>query len=952
MIETSVYFKAALLWAAVAAFCVASHTTQAQTSTETPSATQSTTSYGTLNQPLGPSVSDLFDKDDISRPSIVPKTLGGSTQQNTPSPLTRTSASSAAASQGPQEEPAPVEEQGPQPIEQTRVVETVPADTGREVSPALTSLVVTVGAIALAIAATLIAIRVGRGAQQTIAQWRARFAIIEAKLDRAETVFSAQPHIVVIWEEDSDNPAQGWGKPKVLGNSGTLATLLRYAEGTDGATPIETILEGLAGQTVEFGLGEPIAREDGIERSASLVEAIQDLRWNGTSFSLTISTDDGRVIEANGRPAGGQAVVWLSDVTAKDSLIGMLKEQFVSSRREGEQLRKLLDSAPFPAWHRNQNAKLSWVNKAYSDAVEASSPEDVVEQDIELDKDARALSTRALEQGQPCVEKRYVIVKGKRRALDLIETPHEVGSVGMALDVTGLDQAEKKLKQHMDAHAETLDKLASAVAIFGSNKQLKFYNQAYANLCQLEPAILDLAPTYGEILDRLRAKRLLPEQADFKAWRDQQLSMFMEVKEQPDQLWHLPDGRHLRVVCQAHPMGGLLFIYEDVTDRFQLETDLNTLSKVQRATLDNLSEGVAVFGSNGRLELKNKSFTEIWKLGAETNGAEFHVSDLIELGRTFFDDDTEWRRMADKVATVREERHNLTGRLERSDGRYVDYALLPLPNGATLFTCLDVTDTTRITRALQERNEALEAADKLKSEFISHVSYQLRTPLTSIKGFCEMLDQEIVGPLNERQRQYSDAILEASNQLMVLMDDILDLARIEAGVMSIETSEVDAYDVLSSTIELARREAEEKGISLKLSANEDLGEMCADEKRLRQIVFNLLSNALTFTPAGGTIDVDGDRSPHQIRISVTDTGQGIDPEHQPIVFDRFESRTSTGQKRGPGLGLALVRSFVELHGGWVSLESEPRVGTKVVCHFPITGPEEPAQPLLERRAAE
>lgn len=827
------------------------------------------------------------------------------------------------------------------------VMQTFQAPAAPAVGPQQTiGFVTTLGAVALALAATLVAIRVRRGAKRMVAAWRGRFAVIESKLDQAEAVLSAQSRLVVIWDEGSDSPEKGWGRPRVLGNSTTLATLLRYAVSAEGITPIEAILEGLSKQmvnpTMEASAGravELVSQDMGGTKSVDeklppLMEAVQDLRWNGTAFALTVTAFDGRIVEVSGYPAGGQAVVWISDITAQGTSSNAMRDKMLSMHRETEQLRQLINFAPFPVWRRDGQAQLAWVNKAYADAVEQPSPEDVVQNAVELDHAGKRLSDRARETGESCAEKHYVVIGGKRRALDIIEMPNEDGSMGMALDVTGVDQAERELKLHMDAHAETLDKMATAVAIFGSNKQLQFYNHAYAACWNLDPAWLDTAPSFGEIFDRLRTNRMLAEQVDFKAWKMQQENLFTEIKEQPDQLWHLPDGRHLRVVCQAHPMGGLLFFYEDVTDRFRLESSLNTLSKVQRATLDNLSEGVAVFGSDGCLELHNKSFEDIWQLSSERIKKKPHVRDFIDGCRRLFDDDTNWLSVGERMSGVREDRHMAHGRLERNDARFIDYAILPLPNGATLFTSLDVTDTTRITKALQERNEALEAADKLKSEFISHVSYQLRTPLTTIKGFSEMLDQGIVGSLSVRQKEYSDAILEASNHLMVLMDDILDLARIEAGVMSIEPTDVDVYQILESTSDLTRREAEEKNIKFRLDADKALGTIKADERRLRQIVFNLLSNAYTFTDDGGEIVLGAKRTGSQVEIWVEDTGLGIDPENQAIVFDRFESRTTAGRRRGAGLGLALVRSFVEMHGGWVSLESKPKQGTKVVCYFP------------------
>lgn len=820
------------------------------------------------------------------------------------------------------------------------------------------SIIVTIGAVALAVAMMLWAMRISRGARRTGAQWRSRFAVLEAKLDRAETIFNAQPDLIIIWDEDGQDPATGWGRPKVLGNPTALATLLKYAEPSETATPVETILEGLARQDVagQDAVSAAVSEYNTVSQeinSLSLIEAVRDLRWNGAFFSLMIKCEDGRAIEVEGRPAGAQAVVWITDVTAQAEGLSLLKGKLGDLREEANQLKDFLDVAPFPVWRRDGNAKLAWVNKAYARAVDLNDPETAVERAVELDDGVRALTDRVQDSGEASSEKKYIVIDGERRAFDLIEMPHEEGFMGMALDVTGKDAAEKELKQHIDAHAQTLDKLATAVASFDLDKRITYYNQAYANQWGLDPAWLDSAPTHAEILERLRESRKLPEQADFKAWKDKQLQLHASIAEQPDEYWHLPDSRHLRVACQPHPMGGTLFIYEDVTDRFRLESSLNTLAKVQDATLNNLSEGVAVFGSDGKLELHNQSFLNIWQLESDQLQSQPHFSKVVEWCRPLFDDEQEWIRMAERITSFNEQRHRLAGRLERRDKTFIDYAILPLPNGATLLTCLDVTATTRITQALKERNEALEAADRLKSEFISHVSYQLRTPLTTIKGFSEMLETgNFVEPLAGKQLEYAGAIHEASNQLMTLVDDILDLARIEAGEIELDVSEVDLNELLDRSRELALRQADEKKILIDIEAAPDAGTIEADGRRLRQVLFNLVSNALAFTDEGGTITLGAELSDEDVTLWVQDTGVGIAPEQQATVFDRFESQGSAGRRRGPGLGLSLVRSFVELHGGWVALESEPDVGTKVICHLPARPQRRVAEPSPEKSAAE
>jgi signal transduction histidine kinase len=271
----------------------------------------------------------------------------------------------------------------------------------------------------------------------------------------------------------------------------------------------------------------------------------------------------------------------------------------------------------------------------------------------------------------------------------------------------------------------------------------------------------------------------------------------------------------------------------------------------------------------------------------------------------------------------------------------LDYATVPLPDGAVLLSYLDVSDSIKAERALMERNEALETADRLKTEFIANVSYELRTPLNTIIGFTEILNGKYFGELNERQSEYSDGILDSSHRLLALINDILDLATIESGHMALERESIDLHELLSAVLGLSREWITKKNLTLEFDCPRDIGPISADERRLKQALFNIMSNAVKFTPENGTINVSAVRAPRRIAISFTDTGVGISDEDQTRVFARFERGSNTEARRsGAGLGLSLVKSFIELHGGEVALESQPGVGTKVTCVLPTEEIEE------------
>ena len=502
------------------------------------------------------------------------------------------------------------------------------------------------------------------------------------------------------------------------------------------------------------------------------------------------------------------------------------------------------------------------------------------------------------------------------------------GSAGIAVDVTEVEAAQAALRREVDFNARTLDQLQTAVAIFGPDRRLKSYNAAYRALFDLDAAFLESAPDEAAILDRLRAARKLPEQADFRSWRADLFSAYRSL-EAREQWWHLPDGQTLRVIANPHPQGGVTWVYENVTERLDLESRYNALVSVQGETLDHLAEGVAVFGSDGRLRLHNPSFAAIWRLDPVFLAKRPHVSEIVAACRRPGDDEAMWRRFTACVAGLDESRASISGRMERPDGRVIDYATVPLPDGQTMVTFVDVTDSVQVERALVERNEALEAADSLKNAFIHHVSYELRSPLTNIIGFAQLLADARVGPLNDKQREYTGYIMSSSASLLAIVNDILDLATIDAGIMELDLGEVDvARDRRRRRRERSRIACEEARI--RLETDDRAGRRRPRRRRQarppdprqppvqrhRLLAAKAARSACPPRRANGFIE-----------FTVADDGAGIPTGFIDSVFDRFASLPRGAARGGVGLGLSIVKSFVALHGGTVEIASEEGRGT-------------------------
>jgi len=664
----------------------------------------------------------------------------------------------------------------------------------------------------------------------------------------------------------------------------------------------------------------------------TLGSAVRALMAEGKSFSFVAEIRSGtRVLKVSGIPvevgtgASPRAALALVDISEEIQSRAAAEEEARSRRRRNEDLLASINLQTTPFWRRDGNLHIRFANIAA----------DIIDLDSES---ARDTSRRARRLGAPYSESRFIVVDGERRLFEVTEapSPDARGTVGWANDVTSLEEAQAEIARHIAAHEDVLEGLSTAIAVFGPDKRLKFFNSAFADLWQVDPAQLDADPTITEFLELLRELRRLPEQSDFRAYRDHWNGLFTRLIDPMEDFFFLPDDRTLRMVVMPHPFGGLFLTFEDVTDRLALERNYNTLNEVQRETIDNLAEGVVVFGADGRMTLSNPIFLSMWDLNPEFRDQSLHVSDVLDAMRPLFPplEERDWDDYKQEFASRFADRVSEHGRTERPDGTALEYSFVPLPDGATLVNFLDVTDTLNVQRALQDRNEALETADRLKSEFIANVSYELRTPLNAIIGFAEMLNDGYVGEVSEKQREYLKAILDSSGRLSALIGNIIDLASIEAGYLTLDPQELDVREVADAAILLIEERARSQGVEIEIDVDGAVSGIEADDRRLRQILFNLVSSALQFTSQGERINLSIRAQGEDILFCVMDEGGGVPDEMRNLIFEAFTGPDRGGRAQGPDLALPLVRRLVELHGGAMSVEPVEGAGLCIQCRLP------------------
>jgi len=639
------------------------------------------------------------------------------------------------------------------------------------------------------------------------------------------------------------------------------------------------------------------------------------------------------VVSVEGRAVGALAWLRLSAVLGEDAGLPT-----------APRFAAFLDSRPWPAWIAAADGQPAWVNRAWLAAVDAASLDDAAVRRLSFEKSADALASEAANLGQRREILRWATVGGRRRAFHIIAQPLEGGGVGVwADDVTEAEEMREDLKRHTAAHDETLNHIADAVAIFSRAKRLTFHNTAFAEMWGLEPAWLAEGPSHSEVLDRLRQRRRLPETADYGKWKAAELDRYEALGPAPDELWSLPDGRTLRVVRQPHPMGGILLLFSDITGELKLKAQYNALIQVQQATLDKLNDAVAVFGSDGRLRLHNEAFERFWNVTPQQLDLAGDFEGVVDLCVPRLHDLGFWRELKGRVADPDPQaRAPMSGEVRTSDSKVVSYQSRPLPDGATLIAFTDITDARKLESALAARSAALAEAERLKRDFVGNVSYELRTPLTTIIGYSELLERSGEN-LSERGRAHAGAVRTAATQLARSIDDVLDMAQMDADEMALDVEEVRVADLLAAARERWAREAEAGAIALVVEHPDDLGLIRGDAKRLGQILDHLIENAVRQTPPQGQVTISARRALGEIQLQVADTGRGIPFHVQAHIFDRFIGR----ERGGPGLGLALVKALTELHGGWVALESEPGAGATFTCHLPEEAHAAAAHPELE-----
>jgi signal transduction histidine kinase len=675
---------------------------------------------------------------------------------------------------------------------------------------------------------------------------------------------------------------------------------------------------------------------------------VRDTQRSGKAFmqKLSLCGSDrrllvrGNIADAQIYP-NGAALLWffdLSDIVREQE---RLEDEAKTARDAFGALAGLIETAPIPMWHRSPDLRLSFVNKAYVDAVSGDNSNQVIDEEIELvepvnGETAMSHAAKARQIGQPVERMVSSTMAGERRQMRVIDIPlGDTGIAGLAIDVQELMDARGDFRRLADTQRDLLDKMSAGVAQFSPDKSLEFANLPFQRTFAFRDEWLAAKPEFARVFDRMRENGKMPEVRDFPLWRAERENWFLSAAP-VEENWLLPDGTHLRLLAQPTPDGGLILIFEDRTEEAQLASARDTLLRVRTATFDNLFEAIAVFSSDSKLSIWNRRFGEIWSVEEDALAKHPRFDELLSVVAGQLKKAAQVSVLRELLQVTISSREPRQTQLQFSDDRVFQLSTVPLPDGNALLAMIDVTDSAKVEKALRERAGALAEADAIKGKFLANMSYEFRTPLTSIAGFAELLKQGIAGELSDQAQEYVDAIAKSADRLSQQINTVLDFSQSEAGALPIARKPVSIKTLFESVASAASQLAEERKVTLTIDVHDDAGQLEGDEKRLLQALAQLVDNAILYGKEGGAVLLHSSGDEQAVILVVSDDGPGMDRRTQTAALDGF-GRSQKGESGPQGLGLPLARQLVESHNGTLTLESRVGEGTTVIIRLPRKG---------------
>lgn len=600
-------------------------------------------------------------------------------------------------------------------------------------------------------------------------------------------------------------------------------------------------------------------------------EPLQQLLETGYEFETTARLGD-KQMRIKGGIEGGRAFVLALEMlhNAHDSF-------------------EALDDLPVLAYILNESDELIYANRPYKAAMNG---------------EMRAIFTpKQLELGHA-----IVTLGGARLGLSLhkIELDKRHNLVA-AFDISQQRELEAQIIDAEESYHQVLELLPSGIALFNRQQKLVFFNQSFVQLFGFEINFLESKPSHSKILEYLRDHNQLPMIENWQSWQEELLSCYHSLDMQHYR-WNLPNGKKIQITAQPQGLGGTCWILENLTSQLELQARYDGLIRRQGETLDNLLEGVALFGEDGRIILSNPAFTKLWGLDLRYGMQGQHINDLEPVYAKALTKEAVYSlpRLVSGLAAMPLNRILRKGQLDLKNGDVLEYSICPLPLGQSMLRFVDVTAKMRVARALADRNDVLLKLDKIRSDFVHYLGYELRTPLTSIIGFTQLIKLKGVNGLALDQQQYLDDVEFEAGRLQVTLDDTIDLVNLNDGVIKLANEALDIALICNA----AAAQAEQRLAANSLSCDFELPQLShnfyGDSKRITQLLTSILRYISLYAPSG-----------EQIKIKIMANDSLCSFNFYTSAALPFNAEDSAAFSR---IDLSLARSLLELLKGKISFK--------------------------------
>lgn len=582
--------------------------------------------------------------------------------------------------------------------------------------------------------------------------------------------------------------------------------------------------------------------------------------------------------------------VIMTDVSILKNQINEYKKQNIKLVDELKLINNVLDNFRFPIWIRNNEAKLIKCNNTYASIINQNK-DYIIENNIPLIKgsmfgEGDSLTKNVLKTKTNQSIDQNIIINGKRCKYLFSEYYMQNGfTCGYAYDRTQEENAIKDLDRHINALSDILESLSSAIAIFDTNTKLTFFNSSYQKFTSLDEMFLSTRPKLSEVFEEMRRKHKLPDTIDFSKYKQEKISLFTSHFTSNEDYEYFPNGKTYRVIEYPYPLGGVIFMYEDVTDNLTLERKHNTLIEVQKETLDNLYEGVVVYGSDNKVRFFNPSFLKIWDMEQQECSIGIHISNIVESMKKYLNYTDDWNFYKDNLISNLTDRIPKSGKIFRTNNSVINFSYIPLSDGAHVHSYIDVTDSWKIEKALYEKNFALEEANQIKSKFIKSISDELKNPIQKI---INIFDDTNVINKETKIREYSNNILE-------LIDDLYDFVSIETSTNNIENKVFKLSQLIENCSKILKKHKLNKVINFHNNCDPETL-INGDIKRLKQMIIYIVNNLLN----------NSQKYEHDITI---------DRENNYVIFKILNSDIILDNNQYINNNLLTVKNILEVHAG-------------------------------------